>query len=141
MTLSSSDFLAKKYAEEYSSINDFRSKSPDIFHAAEKSGLIEKITKYINQKSLKNQSHEPQSSIPKRNIRRKESLNSCQWNYETVQAESLKYKKRSHFKSKSRSAHYYAVKHNILDQVCSHMDPPAKNGYSKKQIESTTNAQ
>ena len=141
MTLSSSDFLAKKYADQYSSIDSFRSESPDMFQAAEKSGLIEKITKYINQKSLAKRSNDTKNTNPKRNISRKTSLNSCQWNYETVQAEALKYRKRSHFKSRCRSAHYYAVKHHILDRVCSHMDPPSKNGYSKKQTESTTNAQ
>jgi hypothetical protein len=43
------------------------------------------------------------------------------WTYESAQEEALKYNTRTEFSDGSGGAYNYAKKHNIFDEICSHM--------------------
>ena len=44
------------------------------------------------------------------------------WNFENCKLEALKYKTRTNFKEKSRSAYNSALRNKWLDEICKHMN-------------------
>lgn len=56
-----------------------------------------------------------------------------QWNHDKVKEEALKYNTRSIFQRKMMGAYEYAVRHGILEEVCSHMEVK-KNKWTKELI-------
>lgn len=59
------------------------------------------------------------------------------WSYELVEIEALKYSTRTKFKICAIGAYNYAVRHDILDDVCSHMIKP--NKWDKEKLMTSVN--
>jgi hypothetical protein len=43
------------------------------------------------------------------------------WTIEKCKEEALKYEFRGEFQKKSKSAYHASIRHNILDEICSHI--------------------
>ena len=121
MAFLSADLLARKYAKKYSSLEDFKIRSPDVFLAAELAGLLDKVAHYIEQRSVKM----PVAVEKKKAIalpsKKERQPRVPRWTHERVRAEALKYQKKIDFKTAANGAVHYAVKHGIYNEITSHM--------------------
>jgi hypothetical protein len=60
------------------------------------------------------------------------------WANEELQEIAFKYTKRGHFRKFDKNAYDVAKRRKILDQICSHMDPPKTKAIPLKKT--TTNS-
>jgi len=117
----SADLLARKYAKKYSSLEDFKIRSPDVFLAAEIAGLLDKVAHYIEQRSVKTPIPVQKNKVNPLPPRKERQPRVSKWTHEKVKAEALKYQKKIDFKTAANGAVHYAVKHGIYDEITSHM--------------------
>lgn len=99
-------------ANKYKSRNEFKNECRKAYDAARRKGMLDEIC-----------THMPKTLKSKVN-----SIND-------VKIEALKYKTRSEFWEKSNTEYQYAVKHKIIDEVCSHMKKFSKSKTDEELFE------
>jgi hypothetical protein len=56
------------------------------------------------------------------------------WTINEIKIIAFKYKSRNEFQLKNKAAYVWAIRHNILDEVCSHMPSMLRNNQYNKFI-------
>lgn len=116
-------------ALKYNRRIEFKRNARGAYAYACKYKLLDEICKHMKQHdySLNFKKIEPNSEIIQPRVFK------TIWNYDLCKKEALKYKRRVDFRDGSPGAYYYALKNNISDEICKHMQTNPQNKKPKKK--------